>query len=375
MKWSLNLGKIAGIQVFIHWTFLILLGWIVINVAGEGINETLWSTAFILSIFVCVFLHEMGHALAARRYGIGTRDITMLPIGGLARLETMPDNPKEEFVVAVAGPLVNVALAGLLAAIIYLLNREVVPMALSNIGFSNFFNNLFWANMVLAVFNMIPAFPMDGGRVLRALLSFRLERTTATRIAASIGQLLAIGFVFVGLLYNPVLIFIGIFIFLGAQAEASYTQTQSLLHGSTVGDVVMHNFNTLDVTDTIQTAVTMLLDGQATDFLVLNENSVAGTLSRNQMIKALSEQGDQTPVGSVMQSDIPTLSSDMPLEKAYQLFQQERYPLLPVLDNDKIIGIVDLENVHEFIMVKGAQKEGGEAPHQTGASDSHYKYA
>lgn len=375
MKWSLNLGKISGIQVYIHWTFLILLGWIVVNVGGEGINETLWSTAFILSIFVCVFLHELGHAMAARRYGIGTRDITMLPIGGLARLESMPDNPKQEFVVAIAGPLVNVVLGGLLAAAIYVLNREITPMALSNIGFSNFFNNLFWANVVLAAFNMIPAFPMDGGRVLRALLSFKLERTTATRIAASIGQLLAIGFVFFGLFHNPVLIFIGIFIFLGAQAESSYTQTQSLLQGATVSDVIMHNFNTLDVSDTIQTAVTMLLDGQATDFLVMDDKKVAGTLSRNQMIKALSEQGHQTTVGSVMHAEIPTLSPDMPLEKAYQLFQQARYPLLPVLESDKVIGIIDLENVHEFIMIKGAQKGGEENLHQTGTSGDSYKYA
>jgi Zn-dependent protease/CBS domain-containing protein len=374
MKWSLNLGKISGIQVYIHWTFLILLGWIVINVGGEGIHETLWSTAFILSSFVCVFLHELGHALAARRYGIGTRDITMLPIGGLARLETMPDNPKQEFVVAVAGPLVNVALAGVLTAIIYLLNREIAPMALSNIGFANFFNNLFWANIVLAVFNMIPAFPMDGGRVLRALLSFRLERTTATRIAASIGQLLAIGFVFLGLFHNPVLIFIGIFIFLGAQAESSYTQTQSLLHGAIVKDVIMHNYKTLDVADTIESAVKMLLDGQATDFLVLDNKAVAGTLSRSQMIKALSEQGNQTAVGAVMHADIPTLSPEMPLEKAYQLFQQEQYPLLPVLENEKVIGIIDLENVHEFIMIKGAQKEGGEILHQSDTSDGRYKY-
>lgn len=375
MKWSLNLGKIFGIQVFIHWTFLILLGWIVINVGGEGINETLWSTAFILSIFLCVFLHELGHAMAARKYGIQTRDITMLPIGGLARLEKMPENPKQEFVVAVAGPLVNVVLAGILAAIIFILNRQIAPTALSNIGFSNYFNNLFWANVVLAAFNMIPAFPMDGGRVLRALLSFKLERTKATRIAASIGQLLAIGFVFFGLFHNPILIFIGVFIFLGAQAESSYTQTQSLLHGSLVKDVIMHNFTILDVTDTIETAVTMLLDGQATDFLVVNDKQVAGTLSRNQIIKTLSEQGQQTPVGSVIRADIPALTPEMPLEEAYKLFQQDRYALLPVLQNDQVIGIVDLENVHEYIMVKGAVKDGGSSLSQTGTPGTHYKYA
>jgi CBS domain-containing protein len=221
---------------------------------------------------------------------------------------------------------------------------------------------------------MIPAFPMDGGRVLRALLSFRLERTTATRIAASIGQLLAIGFVFFGLFHNPVLIFIGIFIFLGAQAESSYTQTQSLLHGAMVKDVIMHNYKTLDVADTIESAVKMLLDGQATDFLVLNDHKIAGTLSRSQMIKALSEKGNQTAVGAVMHADIPPLSPEMPLEKVYQLFQQGQYPLLPVLKNEKVIGIVDLENVHEFIMIKGAQKEEEGIIPQTGTPGSHYKY-
>ena len=182
---------------------------------------------FVLSIFVTVFLHELGHALAAKKYNIKTKDITLLPIGGLARLESIPEKPKEELVVAIAGPAVNIGLAIITGLFITIPDAKDLTIQLSGgINSSNFFLNFFIVNIWLALFNMIPAFPMDGGRVLRALLSMKFERYIATNIAARIGQIFAVGFVFVGFFSNPFLVFIGLIIFLGAQAEAQYTQAK-----------------------------------------------------------------------------------------------------------------------------------------------------
>ena len=356
MKWSLSLGKVSGIQVYIHWTFLILVGWIVLQNAAQGQTaaQIVWAVAFLLAIFVCVFLHELGHALAARRYHIRTRDITMLPIGGLARLENMPEDPKQELVVALAGPAVNLVLAVLLWLIISLDPGSSTNFDMMTLDSRNFLYTLFVANLVLALFNLIPAFPMDGGRVLRALLSFRLSRIQATRVAASIGQVLAIGFVFIGFFYNPFLLLIGFFIFLGAQAESNFTQTRSLLQGYHVGDVVMTNYQTLHPDDEMAKAIDLLLDSQATAFLIMEEGKMRGILSRSEMIKALSAHGKTARVGDVMHTDLRELSAEEPLEKVYTYFQENREALLPVMKGGQLIGVLDKDNIHEFIMIQNA---------------------
>lgn len=247
MRWSLNLGKVAGIRLLVHWTFVILIGWIFIVYyqQEQDARQALMGVVFILALFVCVILHELGHALTARRFEIVTRSITLLPIGGLARLEKMPEKPEQELWVAIAGPIVNMVLAVLLY--VYLSATNNIPdltdtEQLQSLQGSGFWFNLFVANVILAVFNLIPAFPMDGGRVLRAVLAFRYDRSRATRIAASIGQFLAILFVFLGLFSNIWLVFIGIFIYLGAGAEAAHESTRSVLAGHTVRDVLMKQF-------------------------------------------------------------------------------------------------------------------------------------
>ncbi|MEM9675020.1 MAG: site-2 protease family protein [Bacteroidota bacterium] len=361
MKWSLSLGKVSGIQVYIHWTFLILVGWIVFqNVAsGQTTDQILWSVAFLFAIFLCVFLHELGHALAARRYNIKTRDITMLPIGGLARLESIPEDPKQELVVALAGPAVNLVIASLLWLLVTLDPGSAESFDMMTMDSRSFFYTLMVANLILALFNLIPAFPMDGGRVLRALLSFQMPRPKATRIAASIGQFLAIGFVFIGLFYNPFLLLIGFFIFLGAQAESNFTQTRSLLQGYSVEDVLMTRYRTLEPDDKIEKAVDLLLDGQSTAFLVISDGVVRGSLSRQEMIKALANYGKNARVGDVMRTEIRQLSADEPLEKVYTYFQEHRDALLPVVKQGQLIGVLDKENIHEFIMVQNAMGNAG----------------
>ncbi|MFP4091192.1 MAG: site-2 protease family protein [Cyclobacteriaceae bacterium] len=360
MKWSLSLGRIAGIKVFIHWTFLILVAWIVVQntIRGQAVNQILWTLAFLFVLFFCVFLHEMGHALTARRYHIKTRDIIMLPIGGLARFENLPDDPKQELLVALAGPAVNLLIAAVLLLLINTARLNPENMELANIDQSNFILLLFSANLILAIFNLIPAFPMDGGRVLRALLAFKLNRVKATMIAAGIGQVLAIAFVFIGLFYNPVLLLIGVFIFLGAQSEASFAQTRDLLQGFRVADVTMAEYKSLQVDDPLSKAIAMLLDGQTTKFLVEDNGAIVGTLSRNEMVKALSSEGQQVSIGDVMNTDLVYFDADMELKDAFMKMHQHKHGLIPVKHRGEFIGVVDLENMQEFIMLRSARPEG-----------------
>jgi Zn-dependent protease/CBS domain-containing protein len=359
MRYSLQLGKVFGIKVQIHWTFLILIGWIVFSNlrSGASFTEVLWSVLFVLALFLCVTLHEFGHALAAKRFGIVTEDITLLPIGGLARLRSIPEKPAEELIVAIAGPLVNVVIFALLYPLVHAVTDVTTTIQqMSSISSSNFLFNLMFINLWLAVFNLIPAFPMDGGRVLRALLSFKLERHKATKIAARIGQILAIGFVFLGFYTNPFLIFIGLFIFLGAQAESEYTQAQSFMKGYTIGDVVMRHYQTISVDAKVEEAVRMLLNGQCKSFLVMDGQKVAGTLSHDEIIKALSTEGKEASVAQVMNKDLIPLHVNMPLEAALPLIQQHKV-LMPVYANHQLVGTLDADNILEFIMIKNAEKK------------------
>ena len=367
MKWSLNLGRYAGIKVQIHWTFLILIVWVVAAgyMQGQEFSQTLWTIALVLSIFACVVLHEFGHALTARRFNIKTRDITLLPIGGLARLEKMPEDPRQELLIAIAGPLVNVAIAALIVFGIFVSGMAVLPETESVenlvINANNFLAILAGLNIFIFLFNLIPAFPMDGGRIFRALLAFKMDRLKATNIAARLGQLIAIGFAFIGLFYNPFLILIGIFVFLGAQFEAQMTQSKSILKGHAVMDVMMDKLPNLSAEDHLDVAVQKLLSGQETEFLVTDNGHVAGVISRNDIIKGLSENGKDIAIGKIMSNKFEELRPDMPIEDVFTKMQMHGYSILPVVDqNGKLIGSLDMNNITEFIMVRAAlnQHEG-----------------
>lgn len=356
MKYSLYLGKVAGIRISVHWTFLLLIFWIVfVNMrSGSTFNESLWSVTFVLTLFVCVILHELGHALTAKRFHIKTREISILPIGGVAQLESIPEKPREELLVALAGPAVNIVIAGLLYPFVSLTQDVGELQTLSRIGPGNFLLALMSVNLWLALFNLIPAFPMDGGRVLRALLGFRLGHAQATKIAAAIGQVLAMVFVFIGFFYNPFLVFIGLFIFLGAQAEAAYAQSKFMLKGFTVNDVVMHDIPVIDGNASIAEAVRTLLNSQNRNFVVNHMGKTVGTLSRDQIIRALGEHGEHISVNNIKDGEMVILSPDMPLEEAWHRMQRERKPLMLVMSNGDLTGVVDEENLAEFILVQTA---------------------
>ena len=288
-KWSWRVGTVAEIGIFIHWTFALILAWVAITyaLAGAPLAAVAEALALILAIFGCVILHELGHALTAKRFGIRTRDITLLPIGGVARLERMPERPIHELLVALAGPAVNVVIAIVLAALLVVWRGGDALVDMAFIEHS-LLAKLFYLNIILAVFNLLPAFPMDGGRVLRALLAMRLSYERATDIAASVGQAMAISFAAIGIFYNWFLIFIALFVYIGAQQEAEQIRNRSLLAGARVGDAMITNFTAMRPHDPIVLAADRLLHGDQQHFPVVDARGrVAGVLTRPDLIQAL----------------------------------------------------------------------------------------
>ncbi len=355
MKGSFKLGKIDDISVYIHWTFSLLLLFIVyVNYkAGQNTTQILWSLLFIACIFLTVFLHELGHALTAKKFGIKTKDLTLLPIGGLARLERSPEKPSEELMVAFAGPLVNIVLAIGTGLFISLPNtsEEMLVQLANGVNANNFFLNFYLVNIVLAIFNLIPAFPMDGGRVLRALLSYKLERHVATKIAARIGQILAVGFIFLGFFANPFLIFIGLFVFMGAQIESEYTESKYMLKGYKVRDVLMKQYPTIDYNETLETAVKLMLDSQNKHFLVTQNGIPMGTLNREQIIEGLSKKEEEAELPSIIDKNLILLQADSLLEDVFELVYKHKSTLMLVMENNQLIGTLDTENLLEFILI------------------------
>jgi len=230
MKYSWKLGEVAGIEIFVHWSFAILPVWVAVSylVAGGGILSAVFGVCFMLAVFGCVFLHELGHAFMAREFGIATRDITMLPVGGLARLERMPERPFQELAVALAGPAVNVVIAATIFLAFVATGGSAGWLGFSPVS-GSFLAQLMWANVALVVFNLLPAFPMDGGRVFRATLAIFLPRVTATSIASHVGQVLAIGLGLVGFFSNWMLMLVAGFVFFAARQENNFVRLQEAI--------------------------------------------------------------------------------------------------------------------------------------------------
>ncbi len=362
MRGSYNLGRIAGIDVKVHVTFFLLLAWIgfVYHRSG-GMPAAVNGVIFVLLIFLCVLLHEFGHALAARRYGIKTHDITLLPIGGVARLERMPDKPSEEVVVALAGPAVTVAIAGILWIFIGLTGGLPDPELMHQTG-ATLAVRLFTVNIWLALFNMIPAFPMDGGRVLRAVLAMRMNYAGATQIAATIGQGIAFIFFIVGLWWNPMLLLIAVFIYFGASSEVAMAQMKSVSKDLRVSAAMVTQFQALPLNATLNEAAEALLHTSQHEFPITDEvGKVHGILTRDDMIAGLRKSGAETPVAEVMRVDIPSVHDSMLFDRAFEVMQQCSCPALPVLDaGGRLVGLFTPENVGEMIMVQSALNSRGQ---------------
>ncbi len=352
MKWSWRIGTIAGIGLYVHATFWILLGWVALThyLPRRSLSEAVHALAFILVLFSVVVLHELGHALTAKRFGIRTRDITLLPIGGLARLERMPEEPWQELLVALAGPLVNVLLAAPL--VVTILPAQGLAGALDEEA--GLLTNFMWINVGLAVFNLLPAFPMDGGRVLRALLAMRMDYVRATQVAAMVGQGMALLFGFFGLFHNPFLVFIALFVWIGASQEASMVQMKAALGGIPISGVMVTDFRTLSPYDPLRLPVDHILAGFQHDFPVVDDGRVVGLLTRSDLLAALAQRGQDAVVGDVMKQNVATADPSEMLESAIARLQDCDCHSMPVVRGDQLVGLLTMDNLGEFLMIQSA---------------------
>ncbi len=370
MKRSLKIGSVAGIGIFLHWTFLLLIAALgaFYYVQSESIAGAAAGVGLILGVFGCVVLHELGHALTARRFGVGTRSITLYPIGGLARLQRIPSEPMKEFWIAIGGPAVNLAIAAVLGVVLLAFGGSFDPFALRSPG-SHPLASLLWINLALAGFNLLPAFPMDGGRVLRSLLAMRQDYTRATQTAANVGQAMAILFGLFGLLsFNPILLFIALFVYVGAQQESQQAMYRTFTEGTPVRQAMVTRFTTLEVEDTLDNAVDELLAGTDHDFPVVEKGEIVGLLRRKQLIQALSSHDRDTPVREVADHEFFTTEPGAPLDKVFHRMNEASCTTVPVEENGRLVGLLTLENVGELIMVSSALQSHSAAVQRTNVS-------
>ena len=355
MKWSWKIARIAGIDIYIHSTFLLLIYLAGISYWNQHgtVDAVISGVGFILALFCCVVLHEFGHSLTARRYGIRTRSITLLPIGGVASLEKMPDDPRQEINVAIAGPTVNFVIATLLYLYLDFRNIPITEEELSLTG-GSFLYRLMIVNVFIGGFNLLPAFPMDGGRVLRAALALRMDHAKATQKAASIGQLLAVGMGFLGIMYNPFLLFIAIFIWFGATIENSAEQLKSILGHASVRHAMLKEFHSLAPEDNLARAIELTLAGSQKDFPVGYHNKLDKVLHHSDLIKGLQEKGEYARISDLPLQNIINADINEPLGKLLERMQGKTARMICVTDGGQVVGLLNLENILEMIKIQEA---------------------
>jgi Zn-dependent protease/predicted transcriptional regulator len=360
IRGSWKIGEFAGIAVYLHSTFLILVAWVMFVYwnAGHSIRAMISGVMFTLALFACVVLHEFGHALTARHYGIRTEDITLLPIGGVSRLERVPDQPKQEFFVALMGPVVSVCIAILLFLVLRLAGTSVsvYSISLSNWTAASFLARLMIANATLAVFNLVPAFPMDGGRIFRALLAQHVGHEKATTIAAGVGRGLAVLFALLGLFTNPFLALIALFIWIGASQEATMARMKSALEGVSARRIMVTDFISLPPEDTLDRVVDLLLHGTQQEFPVVENGRLTGMLGNKELLEGLSQRGPKSPIGESMRRKFEVLSVEDRLPAMLEKLQNSNRRVLPVVDHGELVGLFTADNLAEFVMVQSALK-------------------
>ncbi|MEE9382435.1 MAG: site-2 protease family protein [Nannocystaceae bacterium] len=366
MKWAWRIGSLAKIDIKVHASFALLVVWIAVTQykATATVQGAITGVLFVFAVFGIVVLHELGHALTARRYGIRTRHIVLLPIGGVAQLERIPEQPRQELAIAVAGPAVNAALAVGFAGLAIAVHGPdalwVDPTRESASSLVTFA----WINVMLGVFNLLPAFPMDGGRVLRALLAMRIDRGRATRAAAAIGQILAVGIGFVGVVSNPFLVVIAVFIWIGANQEAGHSRVKDALTGLQVHTAMITEFHVVAPQDPLAVPIEHILSGFQADFPVVDRGEVVGMLTRDGLLRLLAEGGDRVLVHSAMRSEVCFAAPRESLPHAFSRLQQSGSGTMVVLEAGRLVGLVTPENVAELVMLRGAIETSPDAAPQ-----------
>ena len=368
MKWSMPLCRVFGIRIRIHITFVLLLVWIAwMGWQSDGIQSSLWALAFIVSLFACIVLHELGHSLVAMRFGAEVWGITLLPIGGVAGMRKIPERPIHELLLSLAGPLVNLVIAGILIAL-----RGGFPGWSSDVivprSPGEMVDDLIRTNLILVLFNLLPAFPMDGGRVLRSLLAMVVSYTRATAVASGTGQMVAILFMIAGIVANPFLLLIGLFVFFGAESEGHAVHVKSLLSGVLAKDVMVTDFVSLHPEDTIDRCLEHVTHRRQEDFPVLLDGHLVAVVSKNEWMAALHKEGGKVRISRIMQTGFISLRPDAELSRIYQDLWSLKQRLFPIIEEGALVGLLTPDDISRFLLVKETWDTGRHATQEVSKS-------
>jgi len=359
MGWSLKIGRIFGIEFRIHFTFFLLLFFIFISgLAKEGLAKAALATLFICTIFACVLIHEIGHSLIGGRFGKQAKSITLLPIGGVAAMEEIPEKPGQEIAMSIIGPLINVAIAGLIYLALGHWSGVRTPDLYPESA-KSFFGSLIGVNIILAVFNLIPAFPMDGGRVLRGILALKMDYVQATSAAVFIGHGIAAFFIFFGIFFNWWLAIIGLFLYVGASGEKQHVMLRSVLHQVPVSEAMTTEFQSLRPDEPLSRALEHFHHGCQDDFPVIGDSGIEGILTRDRILASLHDKGAKVRVREVMDTSFASVDPRLPLDEVYKRLMSDKKTAVAVVDKGQVKGMVCLDGISRYFMVRSALKKSG----------------
>lgn len=359
MKWSVRLFTVKGVTLWLHITLLLFVAWLLVLFVSTGMQgqQLVWSFLFLAGLLGSILLHEYGHAIVAAQYGINAKNITLYPVGGIASLEKLPEHPRQELLISAAGPVVNFVIA----ALCWLFSSqqtysESYAAFTGEINSTNFFSLLGMANLSLAVFNLIPAFPLDGGRLLRALLAFWFNYIKASSIVAVISKAVAAFFIVYGLgTLSFLFSLFGFFILIFSQAEEAYLQLKKLVEGYTVKDMLMYDYDSMDAGLTVQEVIPILQNNHHKYFILMENGQPVGTLDRMAVIKALASQKYGDSIAALMKENLVPLEADVPISTVLQLLAANEEKLYPVMDDGIFIGVINFRCVIEYIFLHSTQ--------------------
>ncbi|HEU4556157.1 MAG TPA: site-2 protease family protein [Chitinophaga sp.] len=352
---KIKLATVLGVRVYLHWTFTLLIAWILIvqAVNRAGMAQTTWALLGLAAIFTCVVLHELGHALVAAHYHIKTRDITLYPIGGLATMEKLPEKPLEEMAISFAGPLVNLLIAALLLPFI----PDYGPFwkaaaIIDSIRPGNFLLFLHTVNIVLALFNLIPAFPLDGGRMLRGFLGLFLHNGRPTAIAIMTGRIIAIVFIITGLLsFNLMLPLIGTLIILADAAEEQLAYLRTAVKGLRLKELIIRDYANIPHDLTIREAAEEFLPSHHPYFAITKHEELTGIIDRNMLLHALAQGWYDKPVVALISAPQETLDENSLANEVVEQLLRHRTAALPVMCGSRLAGILSFDGMIEYLLI------------------------
>lgn len=361
MGWSFKIARVRGIDIKVHATFFLILVFGALQWAGSTpsnpMEGALFGVVLMILLFTCVTLHELGHSVMAQAFGINVREIVLLPLGGVALIAKMPEKPVQELLIAVAGPLVNVAIAIILFIItggigIDLMNLQSMLVALREPSLTTLLVWLLFANVALVIFNLIPAFPLDGGRILRAILAMGLGYPQATRIASIIGQVAAVLLGIWGIATGQLLLtLIALFIFFSAGQERGIAESKTVLTTLRVGDAYNKHALSLQIGDRVSTVVDYILTSYQPDFAVLQGNNIIGIVTRNDVLQTLASDGTDRYVTEIMQREFLRVDANKSLDEVREILSENGARLAAVFDESRYLGLVSVEDISEAFIV------------------------